>query len=60
MILHAIALALAPQVFNPIKRQMETIELHHIPPQKDGGLFDFIEVTPLEHANLDPCRYLGK
>ena len=51
---------LAPQRINNITGQMESKELHHIPPQRDGGLFDFIEVWPDEHANLDPKRYLGR
>ena len=28
--------------------------------QRDGGLFDFIEVWPQENADLDPRRHLGK
>ena len=27
-------------------------ELHHIPPQSEGGKFDFIEVWPEEHAQI--------
>lgn len=37
---------LAPQVEHPLTGKMVSIELHHIPPQREGGLFDFIEVTP--------------
>ncbi len=51
---------LAPQQLNQITGKIETMELHHIPAQRDGGLFDFIEVWPDEHARLDPSRYLGK
>ncbi len=51
---------LAPRMFDPDTGNMETIELHHIPPQREGGLFDFIEVTPSEHAKLDPYRKLDK
>lgn len=51
---------LAPQRLNKQTGKVESMELHHIPPQRDGGLFDFIEVWPEEHANLDPNRYLGK
>lgn len=28
--------------------------------QREGGLFDFIEVTPSEHAKLDNFRRIGK
>ena len=51
---------LAPQQLNPLTGNLESKELHHIPPQREGGLFDFIEVWPNEHANLDDFRYLGK
>ncbi len=51
---------LAPQKENPKTGKMESIELHHIPPKRDGGLFDFIEVTPQQHAMLDECRHLGE
>ncbi len=51
---------LAPQQLNPITGQMESKELHHIPPQRDGGLFDFVEVWPDEHAKLDKLRHLEK
>lgn len=50
---------LAPQKFNRQTGKWESIELHHIPPQKDGGLFDFMEVTPTEHVEMDPNRYIG-
>jgi len=50
---------LAPQIRNPKTGEMESIELHHEPPQKEGGIFNFIEVTPQEHAAIDPHRYLG-
>jgi hypothetical protein len=51
---------LAPQQFNPKTGQMEAMELHHIPPKREGGLFDFIEVWPEEHSKLDPNRYLRR
>ncbi len=51
---------LAPQRINKNAGQIESMELHHIPSQKDGGLFDFIKVWPEEHANIDPNRYLGR
>jgi len=37
---------------------LESKELHHNPPQRDGGLFDFEELWPDEHAQLDPSRYI--
>ncbi|MDE3056056.1 MAG: hypothetical protein KGI80_05150 [Verrucomicrobiota bacterium] len=51
---------LAPRNFNNETCCWESKELHHVPPQREGGLFDFIEVWPDEHANLDPNRYLGR
>ncbi|MBN1647834.1 MAG: serine hydrolase [Spirochaetales bacterium] len=50
---------LAPQQFNPATGLMESMELHHIPPMRDGGLFEFIKVWPSEHAAIDPFRHLG-
>ena len=38
----------------------ETMELHHDPPQRDGGLFEFKAVWPDEHADIDPHRHLKK
>lgn len=35
-------------------------ELHHNPAQRDGGLFDFMECWPEEHAFLDQNRYIGQ
>jgi hypothetical protein len=34
----------------------ESVELHHEPPQRDGGLFDFEELTVEEHMAKDPHR----
>ncbi len=51
---------LAPQRANTKTGQMESKELHHDPAQRDGGLFDFIEVWPDEHALLDNQRFIGK
>ncbi|MGE5196788.1 MAG: hypothetical protein ACM3JI_05605, partial [Anaerolineae bacterium] len=51
---------LAPQKWNDKKGMWENKELHHNPAQRDGGLFDFIEVWPEEHAALDPNRYIGR
>ena len=36
-----------------------SMELHHMPPQRDGGLFDVIKVSPREHAKMDNFRRLG-
>ncbi len=48
---------LAPQRINPITGKMESMELHHhVIPQRDGGLFEFIRVWPDEHRALDPFR----
>ncbi len=51
---------LAPQRLNYETGKMESMELHHNPAQKDGGLFDFVEVWPDEHAVLDQNRYIGR
>lgn len=51
---------LAPQRFNEDTGLWESMELHHTPPQRDGGLFDVIKVWPDEHAELDSFRKLGK
>ena len=49
----------APQHLNPKTGRMESVELHHDPAQRHGGLFDFTEVSPQEHARTDPFRKLG-
>lgn len=51
---------LAPQQLNHNTGKLESMELHHIPPQREGGLFDFIEVWPDEHAAIDKYRHTGK
>lgn len=52
-----LAEGLAPQRFNPNTVLMESMELHHhIVPQRNGGLFDFIKVWPDEHRAIDPFR----
>ena len=48
--------ALAPQFRNPTTGLMESMELHHTTPQRDGGLFEFIKVTPDQHRFIDPFR----
>ena len=47
---------LAPKYENEFTGKIESVELHHEPPQRDGGLFDFLEVTVDEHKKLDPHR----
>ena len=41
---------LAPQRVNPRTGQLESMKLHHGPPQRDGGLFDVQPVWPDDHA----------
>ncbi len=50
---------LAPQNFNKATDKWESMELHHTPPQRDGGLFDFVPVTPEQHGRIDPFRKTG-
>jgi len=50
---------LAPQRINRVTGELESMELHHMPPQRDGGLFDVQPVWPDEHARIDPMRRLG-
>jgi len=47
---------LAPQFRNPTTGLMESMELHHTIPQRNGGLFEFIKVTPDQHRLIDPFR----
>ncbi|WP_345107490.1 RHS repeat-associated core domain-containing protein, partial [Mucilaginibacter panaciglaebae] len=47
---------LAPQFRNATTGAMESMELHHTIPQRSGGLFDFIKVTPEQHRIIDPFR----
>ena len=49
----------APQQINE-KGELESMELHHDPPQREGGLFDFEEVWPDEHALKDKHRKTGR
>jgi RHS repeat-associated protein len=49
----------APQRKSPRTGRIESKELHHTPPRRDGGLFDFEEVWPGEHAAVDPFRRTG-
>ena len=50
---------LAPQSFSEKSGKMESIELHHDPAQRDGGLFDVTPMTPEMHAQQDPLRHTG-
>jgi len=50
---------LAPQTFNEDLGKMESVELHHNPAQKDGGLFDVEPLTPEMHEKIDPHRNTG-
>ena len=50
---------LAPQRFNSETGLFESKELHHAPPQRDGGLFDFMPYWPDEHDAIDAFRNIG-
>lgn len=50
---------LAPQRINPRTGLIESMELDHVPPQRDGGLFDVRKLWPDEHAAVDPYRHTG-
>jgi len=47
---------IAPQYYNAKIEKWESVELHHEPPQRDGGLFDFDELTVDQHAARDKQR----
>jgi len=49
---------LAPKFYNSETGMFESMELHHIPPMRKGGLFEFKKVLPEEHAKIDPFRHL--
>lgn len=51
---------LAEQRKNLLTGHLESKELHHQPSQRDGGLFDFVEVWPDQHAAIDKHRRLGR
>ena len=51
---------LAPQRYNPNSQKLESIELHHNPAQREGGLFNFTEVTVDQHAKMDKFRHVKK
>jgi len=49
---------LAPQRINPVTGLIESMELHHhIIPQRNGGLYEFIKVWPDEHRAIDLYRH---
>jgi hypothetical protein len=50
---------LAPQQFNPNTGRLESMELHHTPPQRDGGLSDVKPLWPDDHALVDLFRVTG-
>lgn len=50
----------APRRWDHGKGAWESKELHHDPPQREGGLFDVNPVWPGEHALRDPCRRIGR
>jgi hypothetical protein len=47
---------LAPQYYNRDLKKWESVELHHEPPQREGGLFDFEELTVDQHKGKDAFR----
>lgn len=49
---------LAPRVINGLTGELESIELHHPLSQREGGIFEFIEVTKQQHAKMDPHRFV--
>jgi len=50
---------LAPQRINPNTGALESMDLHHTPAQRNGGLFDVQKVWPDEHVAVDPFRHTG-
>jgi hypothetical protein len=51
---------LAPQRKNPTTGEIESMELHHDPPRREGGLFDVKPYWPDDHAAIDPYRHTGR
>lgn len=51
---------MAPQRANPLTGRVDSMELHHVPPQREGGLFNVQKVWPDQHAAVDPFKRLGK
>ena len=53
----------APRDYNPRTGRYESRELHHVDPQRAGGSngpFNLREVTPDQHAAIDPYRRVGR
>jgi hypothetical protein len=47
------------QRINPDTGEIESMEFHHRPLQRDGGLFDVEPLGPDEHAKKNKFRYTG-
>jgi RHS repeat-associated protein len=47
---------LAPKKLDSGTGKWSSVELHHDPPQRKGGLFQFRKVTPSQHAKVDSFR----
>jgi len=56
LIIKRIERGLALQYEHELTGKIESVELHHEPPQRDGGLFDFEELTIEQHMKKDPHR----
>jgi hypothetical protein len=51
---------LAPQQFNELTGKWESMELHHDPAQRFGGMYEFYLVWPSQHAEIDDFRRLRR
>ena len=47
----------APLALNPNNGKMYPMELHHPNGRKGSDLFNFIQVTPWKHAEIDKYRH---
>ena len=47
----------APLVRYPENGKEYPMELHHNPPQRNGGLYDVEPITPWDHNAIDPFRH---
>jgi hypothetical protein len=47
---------LPPTRINPEAGLLERMELHHVPPQREGGLFDVHRLWESQHRRVDPFR----
>jgi hypothetical protein len=55
---------LAPQKINEETGMLESMELHHIDPQRNNSPFvnyesNLLKVWPEVHAEIDPYRFVG-